>query len=110
MGRASGRGWKLVPGEVPAVAGLAGRRAVVFGVATEYCVRATSLALRRRGFAVDVVADAIKAITDDGGRKALEELAAVGVRTVSTDEVCEAVQHFASAGRSLGYPRPQGSV
>jgi len=67
---------------------LGARRAVVFGVATEYCVRATALALRQRDFEVEAVVDAIKAITEDGGRRALAELAAAGVRTVTTEEVC----------------------
>lgn len=66
------------------------RRAIVFGVATEFCVRADALALRRRGQAVDLVADGIKAITPEGGRKALEELAEAGVRMVTTDEVMAA--------------------
>jgi nicotinamidase/pyrazinamidase len=70
---------------------LGARRAVVFGVATEYCVLAVALALRRRGFKVDVVVDAIKPITADGGRKALEEMAAAGVCTVTTAEVCDPV-------------------
>ena len=43
-------------------------RFVVFGVATEYCVRAAALALRKHKFPVDVVVDAIKAITEEGGR------------------------------------------
>ena len=65
------------------------RRAVVFGVATECCVLAGALALRRHGFNVDVVVDAIKPITEEGGGKALEEMAAAGVRTVTTAEVCD---------------------
>jgi len=64
------------------------RHAVVFGVATEYCVLASTLALCRRDFKVDVVVDAIKSITEEGGRKALEEMAAAGVRMVTTAEVC----------------------
>lgn len=64
------------------------RRCVVFGVATEYCVRADALALRRRGLAVDLVVDAIQAITEEGGRKALEELKAAGVGFCTTREVC----------------------
>ena len=64
------------------------RRAVVFGVATEYCVRADALDLRRHGFAVDVVADAIRPITEEGGRAALEEMVAAGARLVTTEEVC----------------------
>lgn len=69
------------------------RRAVVFGVATECCVLAGALALRRHGFNVDVVEDAIQPITGDGGRKALEEMAAAGVRMVTTAEVCTLLSH-----------------
>jgi nicotinamidase/pyrazinamidase len=65
------------------------RRAVVFGVATECCVLAVTRDLCRRGFLVDVVVDAIKPITEEGGRKALEEMAAAGVRTVTTADVCQ---------------------
>jgi nicotinamidase/pyrazinamidase len=64
------------------------RRCVMFGVATEYCVRATALALRERGWPVDLVTDAIKPITEEGGRKALEEMLEAGVRLVQTAEVC----------------------
>jgi len=71
-----------------ALRSLGPRRAVMFGVATEYCVRAHALALRRRGFEVDLVIDAVKAITAEGGREALEEMARAGVRTVSTAELC----------------------
>lgn len=66
------------------------RRCIVFGVATEYCVRADALALRERGFAVDLVVDAIKAITEEGGRKAIEEMKAAGVSVVKTADVCAA--------------------
>lgn len=71
---------------------LGNRRAVVFGVATEFCVRADALALRRRGQAVDLVVDGIKAITEEGGRKALNELAKAGVRMVTTEEVIAAAR------------------
>ncbi|MGO8816949.1 MAG: cysteine hydrolase family protein [Terriglobia bacterium] len=64
------------------------RRAVVFGVATEFCVRAVTLALRRRGFPVDLVIDAVTPITEDGGGKAIEEMKAAGVRMVTTAEIC----------------------
>jgi nicotinamidase/pyrazinamidase len=69
------------------------RRAVVFGVATEYCVLADALGLRRRGFKVDVVVDAIKPITEDGGRKAFEEMSAAGVRMVTTAEMMSVAPH-----------------
>jgi nicotinamidase/pyrazinamidase len=64
------------------------RHAVVFGVATEFCVLADTLALCRRGFEVDVVIDAIQAITEAGGREAMEEMLAAGARMVTTAEVC----------------------
>ena len=66
------------------------RRFVVFGVATEYCVRSTALGLRKRGRAVDLVADAIKEIRPEDGRKAIEEMTAAGVRLVKTAAVCAA--------------------
>jgi nicotinamidase-related amidase len=67
------------------------RRAVVFGVATEYCVLAGALALRRHGLKVDLVIDAIKPITEEGGHKALEEMAAAGVQRVTTAGVCKPI-------------------
>jgi nicotinamidase/pyrazinamidase len=66
------------------------RRVVVFGVATEYCVRADVLSLRERGFPVDLVVDAIKPITEEGGRKAIDEMTAAGARLVNTADVCAA--------------------
>ena len=65
------------------------RHAVVFGVATEFCVRASALALLRHGFPVDLVVDAIEAITEEGGRQALEEMTAAGVRLVTTEDVSQ---------------------
>ena len=70
------------------LASLGQPRFVVFGVATEFCVRSTVLALRKRNLPVAVVVDAIKAITDEGGRKALDEMAAAGAQFVTTEEVC----------------------
>lgn len=80
------------------------RHAVVFGVATEFCVRAGALALCRRGFKVDVVIDAIKPITAEGGRKALEEMAAAGIRKVTTAEICQSVARPAA---STGVTAPE---
>ncbi len=64
------------------------RRYIVFGVATEYCVRADVLALRQRNKSVEIVTDAIKPITEEGGQKAIEEMLAAGARLVTTAEVC----------------------
>jgi nicotinamidase/pyrazinamidase len=70
------------------LASLGQPRFVVFGVATEYCVLADVLALRKRNLPVALVLDAIKPITEEGGRKAIEEMVAAGVQLVTTTEVC----------------------
>jgi nicotinamidase/pyrazinamidase len=70
------------------LASLGRRRFVVFGVATEYCVLSSALALRKRDLSVDLVVDAIKAITEEGGRKATDEMLAAGVRLVKTADIC----------------------
>lgn len=67
--------------------GLGVLKAVVYGVATDYCNRAAVIGLRREGIAVRIVRDAIKAVTEAGGRAALEEMAALGVRPVTLAEV-----------------------
>ena len=77
---------------------LGASRFVVFGVATEYCVKDSALALRMLGLAVDLVIDAIRAITPEGGQKAIEEMVAAGVRLVTTDEVCSPTLQPAAVG------------
>ena len=64
---------------------------VVFGVATEYCVRDSVLSLRRLQIPVDLVIDAIRPITEEGGRRAIDDMSAAGVRLVTTEEVCAQV-------------------
>jgi len=70
------------------LASLGQSRFVVFGVATEYCVLSDVLALRKRNQPVALVRDAIKPITEEGGRKAIEEMVAEGVQLVTTAAVC----------------------
>jgi len=70
------------------LASLGQPRFVVFGVATEYCARSDVLALRRRNLPVAVVTDAIKSLSEEGGRKAIEEMVAAGAELVTTAEVC----------------------
>jgi nicotinate phosphoribosyltransferase len=73
------------------LAALGPSRFVAFGVATDYCVKESVLALRALRLPVDVVVDAIRAITEEAGRRAIEEMVAAGVRLVTTEEVCSAV-------------------
>lgn len=62
-------------------------RTYVFGVATEYCVGAAALGLRNRGYPVVLVTDAVRAIDEQAGQKALREMETEGVRFATTDEV-----------------------
>jgi len=60
---------------------------VVFGVATDYCVRDAVLGLLARGRRVAVVGDAIRAVAEQTGQAAVGEMRAAGARWVTTDEV-----------------------
>ena len=58
----------------------------VFGVVTEYCVRLAAKGLLSRGRRVALVSDAIAAIDPVAGRTALEDLASMGSRMITTDQ------------------------
>ena len=60
---------------------------VVFGVATEYCVRCTGAGLLRRNHSVAVVTDAVRAINQEKGKQVLDTLHSLGARLVSTEDV-----------------------
>jgi len=75
------------PNLEPYLARLGALEFVVFGVATDYCVRAAALGLRQRGYAVRLVTDAIAPVAEDAGRRALEEMLAAGVVPTTTREV-----------------------
>ncbi len=60
---------------------------VVFGVATEYCVREAVLGLLQHGRPVTVVEDAIRAIEAGSGQAALQEMQIAGARLLRTQEV-----------------------
>jgi nicotinamidase/pyrazinamidase len=65
-------------------------RFVVFGVATDYCVKAAALGLRDWG-EVWLVRDAIAAVDPTHGEKAIAECAGKGVRMVSSEEALAAL-------------------
>ena len=62
-------------------------RFAVFGVATDYCVAAAARGLLERGYTVLLVTDAIRAVEQSGGEKAIRELSGKGARLVTTQEV-----------------------
>lgn len=60
---------------------------VVFGVATDYCVRACGLGLAAAGAQVLLVADAIRGVAAESTARTLAELRHAGVEFTTTDEV-----------------------
>ncbi len=79
------------PNAEPLVRRLAEQGAVfqVYGVATDFCVRAAALGvrLRARPARIQLVEDAIAAVNEQGGREALAELMANGVELVRSSEL-----------------------
>jgi nicotinamidase/pyrazinamidase len=64
-------------------------RVFVAGLATDYCVRATTLEAIENGFEATVVTDAIRAVdADEGdGARALDEMAAAGATLITSDQL-----------------------
>ncbi len=75
------------PNVVPVLRASGCTRLAVFGVATDYCVRAAALGLLKRGFAVDLVTDAVRGITPEGTAAALAEMREAGARLTTTEGV-----------------------
>ncbi len=69
------------------------KAAVVYGVATDYCVKLAVLGLQRAGIQAYVVTDAISAINikPDDGKNALEEMKKAGAKFVKMEEVIRAL-------------------
>lgn len=61
-------------------------RYVVFGVATDYCVRAAALGLCKCGYDVTIVEDAIRGIAPDTAQAACDEMRAAGARFQTTEQ------------------------
>jgi nicotinamidase/pyrazinamidase len=64
-----------------------GESCVVFGVATDYCVRACALSLAEAGAHVLLVEDAIRGVAGETTARTIDEMRAAGVEFTSTDEV-----------------------
>ena len=74
------------PNVVPVLRASGASRYVVFGVATDYCVRAAALGLLKLGYAVDLVTDAVRGITPEGTTAALAEMQKAGARLTTTGQ------------------------
>lgn len=66
---------------------------VVFGVATEYCVRLAAKGLLERGRRVSVVQDAIETLKPEDGQRTVAELKALGAKFITTDQALTLVEH-----------------
>ncbi len=65
------------------------REAIVYGVATDYCVKAAVLGMQQRGIQTFVVEDAIKGVTPETTKSALEEMTKAGAKFVTTKQILE---------------------
>jgi nicotinamidase/pyrazinamidase len=64
-------------------------RVFVVGLATDYCVRASTIDAVREGFETTVVEDAIRAVEVEpgDGERAIEDMRRAGAKVASSDEV-----------------------
>ncbi len=60
---------------------------IVFGVATDYCVKAAVLGFLKHDYNVSLVTDATKAITKEGEEKALKEMKDAGAAFTTTEDI-----------------------
>lgn len=60
---------------------------IVFGVATEYCVRSAVMGLCHLGYTVHLVTDAIKPITNQTGSIAVDEMEKAGAQLIQTGQI-----------------------
>ncbi len=61
--------------------------AIVFGVATEYCVKQACLGVRRLGIPTALVTDAVRALKPKAEKEALEEMRRAGVEFITSDAI-----------------------
>jgi len=64
-------------------------QAIVYGVATDYCVKDAVLGMRKRGIEVLLVTDAIKEVTPETGKEALALMCKAGAREVTTNQLLD---------------------
>ena len=77
----------LAPNLTRVLDGLKAGRYVLYGVVTEICVLYAARGLLQRGQTVDLVTDAIEALTPEGSRRAIEEIVAGGGRLATVEEI-----------------------
>jgi nicotinamidase/pyrazinamidase len=63
------------------------KEAVVYGVATDYCVKAAVLGMQKRGIQCYVVEDAIAGVSPDTTSQAIYEMKEAGAVFIKTEDV-----------------------
>lgn len=71
----------------------------VFGVVTEICVKITVMAMLKRGCRVNVITDAIEALDEKEGRRAIADCVGAGARLLQTDEAVALAEAVGGPGR-----------
>lgn len=75
----------------PLLRALRRKTMVVYGVATDYCVKAAALGLREHGYDVVVVSDAIAGVTPEGTAAAITEMKVAGCQFITEKELVDAL-------------------
>jgi nicotinamidase/pyrazinamidase len=70
---------------VPRLLRVLPQHAIVFGVATEYCVKLACLGIRGAGVPVALVTDAARGLTPETEKEALEEMRGAGVEFITLE-------------------------
>ena len=68
--------------------------AIVYGVATEYCVKAAVEGLLERGITPFVILDAVKGITELGHDNALDDMRMRGARLISSNMIPDILEAY----------------
>ena len=76
------------------------KRLWIGGLAQDYCVHASALGAAKAGFEVHVILPATRAIADESGRKALDEMREAGA-TVETEADPRQTDPASSAGQAV---------
>jgi nicotinamidase/pyrazinamidase len=66
--------------------------AIVYGVATEFCVRTAVLGLIARGLSVRILTDAVRGVDHTEARAALAEMAEAGATLMTSEEMVQAMR------------------
>ncbi|GBD89554.1 nicotinamidase/pyrazinamidase [bacterium BMS3Abin04] len=62
---------------------------ILYGVATDYCVKAAAESLLKRGYSVTLVVNAVKAVDPNTEDEIIKNLLAKGMKTTTTEHIIE---------------------